>query len=251
MRFKKQRFKTGVALWDIHYPEHDGPSLDIAYEFCIDVQPDYLIYGGDQMSLDTISFFNRGKPKNVEGKRLKLEYEGFQMDVLDRFERILPDHCKKYFFIGNHEYRAERYIESSPVLEGSIEPEANLNLDKYEIIPYNGHLSIGKMNFIHGYCWNKYHAHKTLGAFEDNIFYGHVHSPQTYTKTTQLQNLPKQAVCVGCMCNRNPSYNRGKPNHWMKQFLYFYIFSSGMFFYYLVNIIEGKAVINGKLYGGK
>ena len=244
------KIKKGVCLFDIHYPEHDEASMTIVKEFLKDFKPDYMVLGGDQLDLNCISFYNHGKPKLVEGQRLTKDYEGFQKDILDVFDSILPQKCKKYWIVGNHEYRIDRYIESDPQFEGLIEPEKRLNLSDYEVIPFNEVLTIGHMNFIHGIYYNKYHSFKHLIEYEDNIFYGHQHSNQIFTKTSFIHNQPKQGVGVGCLCNKNPHYRRGKPSDWIHQFLYFYIFPDGTFHYYMPIIIDGHCVIDGKVYEG-
>ena len=249
-KLKMKDVKRGMALFDVHYPEHDKRCLDIAVQFCRDFNPDVFILGGDQMDMDCISFYNRNRPKLLEGKRLKKEYAGFQKDVLNRFEPLLGFQTDKYFFIGNHEYRVDRYLESNPQHEGFIEVEANLALGGWDVVPFNEAVSIGHMNFIHGIYWNKYHSYKHVNIYEDNLFYGHVHNAQVYTKTTPLVNLPKQGVGVGCMCNKNPSYQRNKPNSWINQFLFWYMFPDGNFTYYTPTIIEGRVVINNVLYDG-
>jgi len=240
----------GIALWDIHYPEHDKPCINIVYDFTKDLQPDYFILGGDQLDMSCISIYNKGKPKLLENKRLKRDYQNFQKNILDRFEAILPDKCKKVFMIGNHEYRVTRLIESDPQYEGFIEVENNLDLSDWEIIPYNGIYSIGYMNFIHGYYTNKYHSSKTLSVYGDNIFYGHTHNHQAFTSTTKIENLPKIGMGVGCLCNKNPDWMHNKPNSWVHEFLHFTVFSDGTFSPHINRIINGRCEINGKIYVG-
>jgi len=240
--------ERGVALWDIHYPDQDDSCMSIVHQFVDDFNPDYFLLCGDQLDMASISYYNRNKPKLVESKRLAEDYKGFQRDVLDKFDNILDDRCLRYFFIGNHEYRAERIIESDPQYEGFIEPEINLDLSLYKVVPFNGFLTVGKMNFIHGIYINKYNSNKHLSVYEDNVFYGHTHSNQVFTKLSPFLNLPRQAVNVGCLCNKNPSYMRSRPNSWVHQFLFWYMFDDGSFVYYTPIIINDKCFINGKLY---
>ena len=232
----------------MHYPDLDWKCFKIACEFTRDFKPDYFILGGDQLDLNCISYYNHDKPLLVEGQRLRKEYQGFQRRVLDLFDQILGEDCKRYWFVGNHEYRATRVCESDPQWQGMIEPEVNLDLSKYKVIPFNEVLTLGHMAFIHGIYYNKYNAFKHLTEFEGNIFYGHTHSSQIHTKTSQIKNLPKQGVNVGCLCNKNPFYKRNKPNDWIHQFMFFYLMGDGSFHYYLPCIIRGRCVINNKEY---
>jgi hypothetical protein len=240
----------GVALFDIHYPMHDRACMNVIAQFLKDFKPDYLVYGGDQMQLDTISAFNIRKPKLVEGKRIKKEFNGFQRDILDRFEGIVSKKCKKFFMIGNHEYRIERLIERLPQYEGFIELKNNLKLENYTMIPFNDMFNIGGMHFAHGWYWNKYFSEKTLRVAQKMIFVGHVHTAQVHTAITPAYALPKQAVGVGCLCNTNPEYMEDKPNYWVHQFLFWYMMDDSTFTYYTPMIINGRCVINGKLYDG-
>ena len=76
------RILKGVAAGDIHFPEHDKPAINILMEFLKDFQPDIFIFAGDQMDMSTISIFNKNKPKLLEGRRLKREYNRFQEEIL-------------------------------------------------------------------------------------------------------------------------------------------------------------------------
>ena len=240
----------GIALFDVHYPVHDKACINVVCDFIKDFKPDYLVYGGDQLQMDSISAWNAKKPKLTEGTRLKKEYSGFQKDILSRIENLLPRNCKKFFIIGNHEYRTIHLIERSTQFEGFIEIEKNLDLTDYTIIPFNDVFNIGDMNFAHGWYWNKYYSEKTIRVAQKMIFVGHVHTPQLHTSKSPAYTLPKQCVGVGCLCNENPHYLRDSPNAWVHQFLFWYMFDDGTFTYYTPIIINGRCIINGKVYDG-
>jgi len=232
----------------MHYPDLDWKCFKIACEFTRDFKPDYFILGGDQLDLNCISYYNHDKPLLVEGQRLRKEYQGFQRRVLDLFDQILGVDCKRYWFVGNHEYRATRVCESDPQWQGMIEPERHLDLDKYKIIKMNTVLKLGHMHFIHGVYFNKYYAAKHVNEYGVNIFCGHTHTNQVFTNIAATGNEPKQGVGVGCLCNKNPFYKRNKPNAWIHQFMFFYLFNDGFFNYYTPSIHRGRCVINNKEY---
>ena len=133
---KRIKIKKGVALGDIHHPYHNKKAMKIAFDFIKDFKPDYLILAGDQMDYNCISYFNRNKPKLIEGTRLKKDYEEFQKDILNPLDKILLKKCKRYYLIGNHDYRCILLGESNPQMEGLVEPESNLDLSKYKIIEF-------------------------------------------------------------------------------------------------------------------
>jgi len=240
----------GVALFDLHHPEHDLAAWFAVYEFIKDFQPTHFVFGGDQQHMDTISSFNKYKPGLIEGKRIKKEYNDFQNEILNPLESILPEGCKKYYIIGNHEYRVDRLIEKNPQYEGFIEVENNLDLSDWKVIPFNEVFNIGDMYFTHGWWYNKHYAKKTVLQAQKMIFVGHVHTPQVYTATSPAYALPKQCVGVGCLCNVNPEYLENKPSAWVHQFLFWYMNNDGTFTYYTPIIVNGRFVVNGKVYDG-
>jgi len=242
--------KRGVALFDIHYPEQDKACMNIVLKFIYDFKPNYIVLGGDQMDLNCISHHNKGKVRLTENARLKRDYRGFQKEILDEIEAAAPKNCKKWFLIGNHEYWLERLIDDNPQLEGLVEIENNLNLKDWTIIPFNNVLTIGEMNFIHGIWTNKYHAEKNIRIYNKNIFSGHIHTNQTFTTVSPINAFPRQGVSIGCLCNTNMHYLYEKPTAWVHQFLFWYEFEDGSFTYYAPIIINGKCVINNKLYTG-
>jgi len=242
--------KRGVALWDIHCPEHNKACMNIVYQFLKDFRPDYLVLGGDQMDFGCISHHNKGKVRLTENARLRKDYKEFQENILDKLEESVSNKCKKYFMIGNHEYWIERLVDDNPQLEGLVEVDRNLDLEDWEIVSFNKTLTIGEINFIHGIWCNKYHAEKNIRIYNKNIFSGHLHTSQTFTVVSPINSLPRQGVSIGCLCNKNMDYMHEKPSAWVHQFLYWYELPDSTFRYYIVTIINGVAVINNKLYNG-
>jgi hypothetical protein len=239
--------KRGVAVGDIHFPVDNQECRNILFDFIRDFEPDIVILSGDQMDMDSISIHNAKKPKLIEGKRLHNQYRRFQSVYLSHLEKIKH----KYFMIGNHEYRVDRLIENSPQYEGFVEVDKNLDLQDWTVVPFNECLSLGEMNFIHGHYWNKYHANKNVSVYGKNIFSWHAHTSQSFTMYSPVNHLPRMGVSIGCMCNKNPDWLRDKPNNWVNQFMFFYLFGDGSFTFYIPTIINGKCFINNKLYVGK
>ena len=247
------KIQKTILLPDIHYPHYEQRVMDAVDEFIIDYQPDELVYMGDQISLDCISGWNKRKPLLKEGKRLLKEYEGFDNEVLKVHENITKVDIRKTFMFGNHEQRVNWYCQENPELDGFINIERFLNLEKrgYNIIPFNGIYKIGKLNVIHGYYWNKYHATKTLEAFEGNVVYSHVHNPQMYAKVSPVdRNGYHIATALPCLCNINPDYKNGIPNFWVNGFgVVESLPATGYFNLYTIIIVDGSFMWNGRYYG--
>jgi len=242
-----------VLLPDIHYPHYEQRVLDSVEEFIQDYDPDELVYMGDQISLDCISSWNREKPLLKEGQRLLADYDGFDYHILQKHEKITRPNIKRTFMIGNHEQRIQWYCELHPELEGFIDIIRHLELEDrdYKIIPFNEIHSIGKLSVIHGFYWNKYHATKTLEAFEGNVVYGHVHNPQMYAKVSPIDRQGYHtATSLPCLCNIRPDYRRNTPNFWINGFgVAEYLPATGFFNLFTVIINDGGFMYNGKYYG--
>jgi len=243
-----------ILLPDIHYPHYDERVMDSVGEFIVDYQPHEIVYMGDQLSLDCISWWHRKKPLLKEGQRLIKDYKNFDRDILQVHEALTGPETRRTFMIGNHEERVNWYIEQHPELEDLIDIDRNLKLTKrgYKIVPYNGIYKIGKLSLIHGFYWNKYHAAKTLEAFEGNVVYGHVHNPQMFAKVTPVDRKGYHtATALPCLCNIKPDYKKNAPNFWINGFgIVEWLPATKLFNLYTIIIVESTFMWNGKLYGG-
>lgn len=242
-----------VLLPDIHFPHYEQRVMDAVDEFIIDYDPDELVYMGDQISLDCISGWNRRKPLLKEGQRLLHDYDNFNREVLINHENITRSDCRRTFMIGNHEQRIEWYCEEHPELYGMIDIVRHLNLKErgYNIVPFNEIHSVGKLSVIHGFYWNKFHAAKTLEAFEGNVVYSHVHNPQMYAKVSPIDRKGYHtATSLPCLCNIKPDYHKNAPNFWINGFgVVEHLPATGYFNLYPIIIIEGSFMYNGRYYG--
>lgn len=250
----KEKFEVAILLPDIHYPEHSVESIDLVKQVIADIQPNYVVYQGDQLDLAVISHWNKDKKRKVELKRLKEDYVGFDKEIMTPIEKITNRKTKFVWVIGNHEDWVQQYLDKNPELEGIIEPEVCLNLKKrgYEIVPLNGHYKLGKLSVIHGLYTNKYHAAKTSEVFSKSVCYGHTHAPQTHSNVKAMDVTDYHAAYgLGCLCNLSPSYMKNRPSAWIHGFGVVYIFPNGNFNLYPVIIADNKFIYNGKVYESK
>ena len=203
------KIQKTVLLPDIHYPHYDLRVMDAVSQFIIEYEPHELIYMGDAISLDCISGWNRNKPLLKEGQRLIKDFRNFDNDILKFHESITSPDTKRTYMIGNHEQRLQWYVEAHPELEELVALDNILQLTErgYRIIPFNSIYKLGKLSVIHGYYWNKYHAAKTLDAFEGNVVYSHVHNPQMYAKVSPVDRKGYHtATSLPCLCNIKRPY---------------------------------------------
>lgn len=247
------KIQKTVLLPDIHYPHCDENVMEAVNEFIFDYAPNELVYMGDQISLDCISSWNEKKPLLKEGQRLLKDYNNFDKNILRVHENLTAPDTRRIFMYGNHEQRSKWYCENHPELEGFIDIERHLKLVErgYKIVNFNDIHNIGKLKAIHGYYWNKYHAVKTLEAFEGNVVYAHVHNPQMFAKVSPVDKKGYHtATSLPCLCNINPAYKEGMPNFWVNGFgIVEHLPANGYFNLYTIFIVDGSFMWNGHYYG--
>lgn len=247
-----------IGLWDIHYGYerknghkvalHDIKAVNVAMQFAKDFKPDYFILGGDILDCGSISHHNSKKPGNIEGLRLLTDAKELHNLVIKPAEACSK---KQVFITGNHCDWLNDLVAEIPALEGIIDAKSLLKLEDWEVLPVGGAYKLGKMVFIHGdqIKGGANPAKWAVDAFERNVFFGHHHTHQAYTKVTALDQNGHTGTCVPCLCKKDPNYGEGSPNRWMQGFLYGWLDGKG-FNTTVVIIINGRAIIQGKLYAG-
>lgn len=215
---------------------------------------DEVVYLGDFMDFGLISSHNKDNLRAVAGRQLDNEY-AIGSEILDRHQKLAP-HATLTLLEGNHEHRIERYVDANPVLEGKVEVDQGLELTRRKIkwIRFwskGDVLKIGKARFIHGAYTNQYHAKKHVEAYGHSVFYGHTHDVQLFSKELKGDNKTIVGQSLGCLCNYNQPYMRGKPNKWQQAFAVFYFLPNGHFTYYVPFIFNHTFVSpEGKVYEG-
>jgi hypothetical protein len=195
------------------------------------------------MDWDFISRWTAENARRIEGQRFLKEYEGANkfLDLLQAAARNKNKDAQIVILQGNHDWRIENVIDKEPKLEGMIEMEKNLHFDKRRITywkywehrkPYK----IGKALFIHGEYTNDAHAKKHALNFNHNLFYGHTHDRQLYSKTTLGRTI--QAESMGTLSRYDLPYMGKKPSNWVQCFGTFYFQSNGNFNHYVTNVIN-------------
>lgn len=249
-----------VGLFDAHYGSelkgghkvtlHDSRALNVAMEFIKDFNPDHVVLGGDMLDCGAISHHNKKKPGQTEGLRILADAQGLRKLVIEPLESSVKG--RLIYHIGNHEDWLNDLVVDMPGLEGIVDVRSVLHLSpKWELIDVGKASRIDKLVFIHGdqIKGGQYPAKAAVAAYHKNIFMGHSHTYQCFSEVTALDNHGHTGVVVPCLCKKNPGYGGGSPNRWMQGFVYGWT-SSAQFNAYVPLIINGSAMINGKLYKG-
>lgn len=250
-----------VALFDLHFgyeinasrhkvPLHDEKALNVALDFIKDFKPDHVVLGGDMLDCGSLSHHRMGNAGQLEGLRILAEAKELRKKVLAPLEST---DASLTYMIGNHEAWLDQLVEKIPSLDGIIQAEHLLGLDKWKVVPQGGVHKLGKLKFVHGdnIAGGMHHANAAVTNYEANVRFGHFHTFQIATKTTPVEANGHTGIAVPCLCKKGHTYGKGAPNKWMQGFLWGYVGGpAGLFNDYVTVIVNGKATINGKLYEG-
>lgn len=247
-----------IVTPDAQVPYDDPIAMRAVELYVADNRFDEWVDLGDFMDFDFLSRHNEGKHRLNANKLLKEHYD-YGKTVLDRRLRALrknsPD-AKMTMIEGNHDYRAEAFLDKNPNLEGMLEVEEGLGLKERGVqwIRFwrdGTAYRIGKALFVHGRYVSKYHAAKMVETYCENVFYGHVHDVMEFPKVMHGREKVVVGQSLGCLCRYDQAYIKENPKNWQQAFGEFYFLPSGHFTYYVPRIIGGRFVApNGKIYDG-
>lgn len=236
-----------IFIPDVHLdPEKPlHPSYRAVKNFLLSVQPSHVIIGGDFGDFNSISHHNKRRPLLQENKRYAEEC-ALCIDELEDIKARAP-HASRYYIKGNHENRDERWVEENPAMEGKIDVRRDLGVEAlgYKWVSFNDVVTIGRMNYIHGWYWNKYHATTTLHRMGDNVMYGHAHFYDSRALKMRSRNQPYIAIGCGCLCDLNPPWKRNAPNDWINSFGYVEYRDDGFFQAHHIVVVNGSFSFGG------
>ncbi len=239
---------------DLQIPYHSASALSIALQRCKDYKPTHCVIIGDYM--DYSALLGKAKQRQInltteELKSLDLEFLAAGK-VLNEIEVVLPAGCVKYFIKGNHEDRADGILHKpdGEYWRKHIDIDARLGLSAlgWKITKYTDKIKLGKLNYTHGYYFGMHHAMQHARVYCENVLFGHSHQIQTFTMPTPARELSFWAASIGCLCDTNPEWQKGKPNSWDHAWAEVDYLPDGSFFPHIHRIIKGKCIADGKLY---
>jgi hypothetical protein len=252
-----------IVLPDLQIPFEDHRTLAAVEAFMKDVQAsDEPFTGwlqlGDLLDFDELSRYHAGEEGSV-ATELQESYEGGNR-FLDRHQKIMRAGCKSARFVlleGNHDYRAYDCARKDDYkkFRGYLNYETMLNLKdrgiKWVRSWKDGKtFQLGKANFTHGIYTNQYHAKKMVQNFGTNIYYGHLHDVMEMPQIQRGNDKTMVGKSLGCLCDYNQSYLKGRPTNWQQAFAIFYIFPDGNFTEHTIRIFKHRFHAYGKTYDG-
>lgn len=115
-------------------------------------KPDVIIHIGDNWDLAALSSYDKGQ-LSAEGKRLSQDIEAGTkgMDLIDaEIAKIKGYNPRKIITFGNHEHRADRFVQENPELEGLIGTEIlAATIPTWEVYPFLKPVEVHGIQFIH------------------------------------------------------------------------------------------------------
>jgi hypothetical protein len=188
-----KELRLWLYLWDIHFSQCDEKTFRAILFFIRQSRVDGLLLGGDALDLSCVSHWVLGSAGDeAQEKRrgeLRSDLDGFDKQILQPLEALLPRGCEKVFLTGNHERMPDQdLIESMPELDGMIDFKQYLHLTErgFKVIPLGGDYQIGGLLCIHpgeavGSAGSNA-AKKAVEIYCQNVFRGHGHQLQSSSK---------------------------------------------------------------------
>ncbi len=239
--------KKILALFDSHIPHHIP--LGPVFEFARDFKPDILVLGGDMHDFGSVSHWVSDQSRHLDGGILLENYEELRRILLDPLRSIVGKKCEKIYLEGNHENWIATVTMQMPNLRGYVELRKNIPKD-YRVVPMNKpYRPNSNLAFIHGTYSNMYHARKTVENYMTSVIYGHLHTFQTFTKVSPVDNKNfYTAMAIGSLCTLNPAYMKNRPSAWINGLAYGWLGDHNTFSIVPVVIVRNSFWAEGKHY---
>ena len=255
---RKAAITKAVVTPDKHFPFHDKAAINCLVKCIKVIKPDTYIDLGDVGEWESVSHWQWKKRK-----RPPLEYQlpfvdkeilevNKGMDIIDKvLDKV---NCKtKYFLEGNHDDWLNRFVLENPYLkEYKVEKCLNLKERGYIYYPIGKYLKIGKLHFYHGHHFaGVQHTRNHLIRLGANVMYGHPHDLQQ-SSVTHMDGV-KSAWSIGCLKDMSSEANAwlgNRRHNWGHAFSIVDFFEKGYFTVHVMQIINGKTCLYGKVIDG-
>ena len=250
--------KRAIVTPDKHFPLADMSAIRVVCKAIELVKPDIYVDLGDTTEGHAFSHWRWKRKKKppldyiIPEMDKELEEVNAGMDIIDKSLDIAG--CKeRYFCQGNHELWLDQFVEDHTYLpKYKTENALRLKERGYKYYHNSKFLKIGKLNFHHGnFYGGQYHAANHLRKLGCNIIYGHTHDIQMHSAT--MLGGQVSAISLGCLKDMSKESNAwlgGREHNWSHAFAIVDFFDKGYFTTDVVQIIKGKAVVQGELIDG-
>lgn len=154
-----------LVIPDSHaHPKHDNRRMLWLGEYILDKKPDVVLHIGDLADLPSLSTYDQGTMR-AWGRFYKadiaasVEHQEFLWKAVEdynmrrRANRKAQYKPKRVYVKGNHEDRADRFVQAHPQFDGFVNIDEDLQLERFwdVIVPYGDEIVIGGIGFTHYY----------------------------------------------------------------------------------------------------
>jgi len=235
---------------DMHWPYADLRYWALIMKVMRWWRPHGIVILGDFLDFWAISFHSKDPARRAKGNMEDEIAEGNRR--LDELDSIGAK--DKQYISGNHEYRLERYIqEKCPELHKLVPsvPEA-LRLEKrgWKFTPYKQHTRIGKAYVTHDVgVSGKYAHYRAADNYQKNIITGHTHRAGSTISGNVAGETHFSMMCGwGGDVEAADYAQQSQKKDWVKSAGIGYFKPDGVFFGYIVPMVNYECVIDGKLF---
>lgn len=233
---------------DCHVPYHDEKAFSKMLEVARDFRPDEIVVLGDFFDAYSVSFHSKDPKRDFATIEDELK---IGRPHLARLQAVNP-RARVVFLCGNHEDRISRYLKhNAPKLASSTRLEEVLKLPPGIIFrPYgqkNRHF-MGKLMATHGTLYSQHVAQAMVRKYGVSVIFGHTHRIQEFnSKTVHGDRL--KGITIGWLGDLEHAgeYVQDMAD-WGHAFALGYFYPSGNFVLQTIEIIDGKAIFDGKIY---
>jgi len=250
--FSEDEILSFILLPDCQIPYHDERAIAVATKFVDYKKPDILVQMGDFLDCKGLGKWCKGKPGQVEGRRLSTEcIQGYK--ILSEWRDVAPK-ADRFILIGNHDVRLEFLLEEMPYMEGMIRSlNEGLKLDElgYKEVrcyPDGEALHIGKLIVTHGHWHGINAARKHADEMGCSVAHGHNHTISIQPKNHFFEDHVRAGFSMGTLSKRRMDYTKGMPTPHQNGIGMGYLLPDGRFWLNPIPIIGGEFVYEGKLF---
>lgn len=208
-----RNFETGELI-----PYHDRGAMSIVVAAAKDLQPDTIVFLGDNMDLPDWSdkFIRSPDFRNITQPAIdELAW------WLSQFRGLCPD-SKMVYLEGNHEHRMVKALQSSMIAAYDVRPASKVSYPPAMSIPSLLELDKIDVQWVGDYPEGEYwisddlvavHGAKAragggdtakamLATFDTSVLFGHIHRQEVVVKSRKVRGGIDhiRAVCFGALC---------------------------------------------------
>lgn len=219
-------------------PNQDLTRFTLAGRMLVDRQPNHVIFLGDFGSFNSLNHWNHGRPRQMEGERYQADIDACKA-ALELFFAPLEEYNLKQkrtkgrqyhptctFIEGNHEYWITKQVDAYPQMEGFLDLQKNLGLDKWfqNFVPYKQGIEIDGVTYTHaplnraGQPLSGMHiTHKASMRYKNSAVFGHYHRWESFSDRYCDSDVSRRFLSAGCFFGEVPGYIAGttaNPAEW-------------------------------------